>query len=100
MEIIIKTANLADLKTYYINDETEEFTINGKEISFNCANATYFILKVIANWPQKLEEDVLDGFSFKLTIKTQSKQTSYLFKNRFPDNFNLLLNFLCEVEYV
>ena len=99
MKIRIKTCNIKKLQTYTIDSEQNVFTISGKPVEQNIEDALIFIDTLTSSWPETLtDSNTQDGLIVKIMIKDGIHNRTMLYKNKFPENFTLLTNFLNEVE--
>ena len=100
MKIKISVLTYESLKVYDIDEETQTFTINGQKIDTNIRNALFFINQICSNWPDNLENNTYDGLIVKIVISADNHKKIFHFKNKFPEDFVLLMQFLNEVENV
>ena len=99
MKITIKTFTLTNRKTYEIDQEQQTFKISNKHFNTDVEYATLFIDMISTTWPNLLEDNTIqDGLIVKIIITDKDKKRTHTFRNKFPNNFSSLLDFLDGVE--
>ena len=85
------TTILIDVVKKIVKDNTH----NEKQIK----DSTLFeIVKCISSWKESYVNDrTIDGSTYTIKIKSNNCMKSYMFKNKYPDNFSDFLNALKEV---
>lgn len=81
-----------------INLDKEEIRVNDKIKKFNKNDISKIfmsILEITQNWDELyMDNSILDGLHFSLTIECQDEIKSYQGKGGFPSNFNDFINLI------
>jgi len=100
MKITIKTHTMTNKYTYLIDADKKTFEINGIKLDNpNINEAIFVICQLSSTWPNKLENNnIMDGLRCKIIIEDGNEKKSFLFINKFPKDFFMLINYLVEVR--
>ncbi len=98
MKVRIVLSGLGRLETFIIKEENSSFI--SPSVSRNIDTEKFFIefREVIKNWPEEMENgSVQDGLNCVIMFKDNDEHV-FMFNNKFPDNFEKLVNLLRSYE--
>ena len=82
-----------------IDTDRKEATLNSKKISLDVDGFARKLLPIVSSWEHKMINNfILDGLSYSVTIIDNGKESKYEGKNKFPKNFNEFTGLLEDYE--
>ena len=77
-----------------INDETNEFSVNGTKVPFS-QGFLHDAINIVKNWPDHIEDnDKTDGVVYKITYNDGQQERTVTGNNKTPEDFELLMYML------
>ena len=100
MEVKIDFTNITDRITIYATDKPyQNISINGEKSLFDFSKFLFYLGNMIKSWPNKLiDNNIVDGASYSIVIKTNTEKRKYYFQNKFPENINNLDKLIGEIK--
>lgn len=80
------------LPNYVVFINKNNCTINDKKIKISDEDIDN-IIRIIRYWDNIYQSDILDGREYFISIRS-NHEIMYRFRNKFPSDFNLLINYL------
>lgn len=95
MKVRIVLSGTNKIDTYIIKTETSCFCSNQGEKKIDTTKFFDKFFTITKDWPEELEEpSIQDGTSCVIMFKNNEEEKVYMFHNKFPENFNDLINLL------
>ncbi len=102
MKIKVFVSSLKENHVLYANDQKRNYVLfDTKETSYDVDRFIFKIADMVSDWPNELEnKNILDGLEYRVVIKENEKETTYRFKNKFPEDIYRLNDLIKEVSGV
>ena len=99
MKIKICATTLDQTTVLYMNDKKRDnILLNTKETNFSAKEFKFRVCDMVSDWPNELTDKSLDdGLTYTIVIKTDEKEVSYLFENKFPEDIYRLYDLINDV---
>lgn len=100
MKIKVSVKTISGINILYANDKRRDMVLfNSLETSYDVDRFIYKVTDMISDWPNELEnKNILDGLEYRVTIKEKGKETTYRFKNKFPEDIYRLKELIEDVS--
>jgi len=96
----IKLQTLAKITDITIDDQ-QRFFLDGKQQKINVDNFMFHLKNIVRNWEEEyINQSILDGLSFSVTLTKDGRKFTSRGRNKFPDNFSCFLRLIEEVQNV
>ena len=88
MKIKIYKQTIHEQHVLYVNTAKRDFVLaDKKETTYKADSFIFAVCDIIHDWPTNLEnENILDGLQYKIVIKQNNKEKTYIYKNKFPED--------------
>ena len=95
MQLVIKVFSFCGDDTFIFDEEKQICLVNGNKKDINVSKTMQSLLNVL-NGAKKImvNNGVLDGSVFDISIFKNGKSTNYCFKNSFPKDFYIFSEIL------
>lgn len=88
MQLIIKEISLGNVNTFAFDEDKQICLVNGNVKEINVASTMQSLLNVLCDAEQAMVNNrVIDGITYEITILKDSQIRNYHFKNNFPKGF-------------
>lgn len=88
MQLIIKEISLGDVNTFAFDEDKQICLANGNVKEINVASTMQSLLNVLCGAEQAMVNNrVIDGITYEITILKNGETRNYYFKNSFPRGF-------------
>lgn len=95
MVLRIKLASMYEQRIYNMNYIQNTFEYNGSEIEKDIRDFYIKIMELIKPWPKRLENlQIVDGLICEISYREKGEEQKLYFQNKFPENFDELLDVL------
>lgn len=93
MKVKIVLSGTDQILNYAVNSETSKFVSSSNSYKINTNEFFSKLISIIKYWPHELEDSAIqDGLSCIIMISNNGEESFYTFHNKFPQNFNDLVN--------
>ena len=88
MKIKIYKWTLSEQHVLYVNTAKRNYVLaDKKETNYKADSFIFEVFDIIHDWPTSLEnEKILDGLQYKIVIKQNNEEKTYIYKNKFPED--------------
>ena len=99
MQIIIRIFTIMEITEIKVDTEKNIIIYNDVNVNYPIDKFTSKLLAIVSSWEEKMiNHSVFDGESYEVKIKQNNIVTSYIGKNKFPENYELFKDLISEVK--
>ena len=99
MKIVVNVFTMHKSTYLQIDTNTKQASLNSKKIALDVDLFANRLLKIVSSWENKMINNfILDGISYSVTIDNNGVETKYEGKNKFPKNFQEFTELLEDYE--
>lgn len=99
MDLEIVLDSMSGIKSYLFNYLENVCQVNGENVDKDARKIYAEIMNLLREWPKELEnKDVVDGMVCNISYREKGQDIKHIYQNKFPENFDELLNLLEGVE--
>lgn len=98
MQILINIFNLTQIIDIIVDTNKNLFLLGDKKISIDTNNFANNLISIISSWKNEMINDsIIDGEHYSITIKENNVTTKYIGRNSFPPNYSTFKNLILGV---
>ena len=98
MKVLIKILNQNEVINISADDEVGKVIVNGKEVEFESGYFIHRVVVITSSWEEKMiNNNIFDGFSYKIKLVKGRKEKVFEGKNSFPKNYGEFEKLIGEV---
>jgi len=99
MKVKVYKTCLEDSHSLYVNDKKRNYVVlDRKDTRYSADRFIFKIFDMISDWPtEMINPEIIDGLEYKIVIKENNQEKSYVFKNKFPEDIFRLENLISEI---